>query len=574
MLNMLHIRNFALIDDLIIPWKPGLNVLTGETGAGKSIIIDAMNLLLGQRASAGVIRRGSSSAEIEAAFDICACFKTKEVIESMELDASNDELLFRRIITADGKSKCFLNGSLVTLNLLETVGESLVDMHGQHEHQSLINPKKHLALLDEFAGLGADATMMRQRYGDLKQRIATLERIIAQESHRNQRVAELREELKLIEQAGLTRGEDEEIKTRRSVIANSENIHRLIGESYDMLAGGEKNPQPIAGTWDALMHALQEVGRIDHGFAQSLREYEDIRYKLAELSSLLQDYLSRLEYDPAELDALESRLQTISKLKRRYRCESLDALLDLAEDMQSELDRLTGSSSEKNRLSEEIQLVSEQAGKLAMVLSQKRIEAANRLERNVQAHLRELGMDKARFLVSVQQEEAPNGLVTYKGKTWKTSSWGIDTVEFLMSANVGEPPKPLAAIASGGEISRIMLALRTILAETDKVPVVIFDEIDAGVGASMGMRIAEKLSTVAASRQVICITHLPQIAAMAHNHVVVDKLVAGGRTRTEISFPQGEKRIREIARMLGGDATGNISLKHAQELLALSRKSI
>jgi DNA repair protein RecN (Recombination protein N) len=574
MLNMLHIRNFALIDDLVIPWKPGLNVLTGETGAGKSIIVDAMSLVLGERASAGVIRKEASSAEIEAIFDISGSFKVKELLDSMGLDSSNDELLFKRIITTDGKNRCFLNGSVVTLGLLASVGEGLVDMHGQHEHQSLTNPKKHLALLDDFAGLGADVAIMRERYHDLRHLLSLLERITAQESSRTQRVAELEEELGFIEKAGLKRGEDEEIKTRRTVIANGEKIHRLVAESYDMLAGGELHHQPLVKMWDVLLQALREVARIDQGFGQSLLEYEDVHFKFSELASLLQQYMARLNYDPAELDALESRLQTISNLKRRCGCDSLDALFDLNDRMRAEYNDLTRSSADKAKLEEEIETLSEQTGKLAMVLSQKRTEAAHRLERNVQSHLRELGMERAKFVVSVAQQEAPDGLVSYKGKNWRVTSNGIDTVEFLFSANVGEHPKPLADIASGGEISRVMLAIRAILAETDKVPVVIFDEIDAGVGASMGIRIAEKLCAVAASRQVICVTHLPQIAAMAHNHAVVDKLVASGRTRTEISFPAGEQRVREIARMLGGEATGPITLKHAQELLALSRKYV
>lgn len=572
MLSMLHIRNFALIDDLVIPWKRGLNVLTGETGAGKSIIVDAMALLLGERASTGVIRRGASSAEIEAVFDMGGFPQIREALESIAVDGTGDELLMKRTISADGKNRCFLNGSVVTLALLANVGDGLVDMHGQHEHQSLINPKKHLALLDDFAGLGADTAIVREQYHHLRRQISLLKDIVSQESHRARRAAELEEELRVLEQADLKRGEDEEIRTRRNVIANAEKIHRLLAESYDMLSGGEMYSQPLMSTWDALMQALHQVGRIDQGFADSLKEYEDFKHRFAELQSVIQKYMEHLDYDSAELDALEGRLQTISQLKRRYARPTLDALVDLREEMRAELEALSGVSADRGKLEAEINSLSAELGKLAMVLSRRRAEAANRLERSMQRQLNELGMEKAKFVVDMRQEEAPDGLVAYKGKNWKISSSGIDCVEFLFSANVGEPPKPLASIASGGEISRIMLALRTILAEIDKVPVVIFDEIDAGIGASMGMRIAEKLTAVAASRQVICVTHLAQVAAMAHNHVVVDKLVASGRTRTEISFPAGEQRVREIARMLGGDTTGTISLKHAQELLTLSRR--
>lgn len=574
MLNMLHIRNFALIDDLAIPWKPGLNVLTGETGAGKSIIVDAMSMLLGERASANVIRQQTPLAEIEALFDITGCFHVKEILDSLEMEPSRDELVLRRVIAADGRNRCFLNGTVVTVGLLARVGDGLVDMHGQHEHQSLINPKRHLSLLDDFAGLGADTALMRQDYHHLRQRMADLEKVIERESYRRRRVAELEQELADLEQAELNRGEDEDIRTRRNVIANAEKIHRLASESYDMLSGGELHSQPLVAVWDHIMQALGEIAGIDAKFGESLREYEDIEYRFSELASLLQTYISRLDYDPGELDALEGRLQTISRLKRRYECATLDELIDLKEKLQAELSELTGSAGEKAQLEHDIQSLKEECGRLAVIISQRRTEAAESLEKKVQLHLSELGMEKTRFVVSVRQESTPDGLVTYKKKNWKLSSSGVDTVEFLLSANVGEEPRPLSAIASGGEISRIMLALRTILAETDKVPVVIFDEIDAGVGASMGMRIAEKLSAVASSRQVICVTHLPQIAAMANNHVVVDKCIDAGRTRTEISFPTGDGRIREIARMLGGDTTGTISLKHAQELLTLARKPL
>lgn len=573
MLETLHIRNFALVDELVIPWKPGLNVLTGETGVGKSIIIDAMSLLLGERAAGTFVRRGAPSADIEALFDISSYVQLKELLDSLELDGARDELLLRRLITAEGRSKCLVNGSVVTLAMLSKIGDLLVDMHGQHEHQSLLNSAKHLFLLDEFAGLGADVAYISQCHQRLKEQVSSLERVKARETAQTQRAAELQQELGLLDKADLKEGEDEEIRSRRDVIANAERIHRLASEAYDVLSGGEMHPQPLVHIWDNIMHALKEIAEIDQTLRGPVSEYDEIKFRFSDLADTLQSYLGRLEYDAAELEALERRLEAISKLRRRHGCESLQALLELREQMRHEYEQLTGTADEKARLQREIEKASEEVGKMAMVLSQKRQEAATRLERKVQTHLRDLGMGKARFVVSLKQEQSPDGLARYKDKNWKLWSTGIDTAEFLFSANVGEPPKPLRAIASGGEISRIMLAIRTILAEADRVPVVIFDEIDVGVGASMGMPIAEKLASVASSRQVICVTHLPHVAAMADNHVVVDKLVQGGRTRTEISFASGQERVREIARMLGGDATGQISLKHAEELLGLSRKA-
>jgi DNA repair protein RecN (Recombination protein N) len=339
-----------------------------------------------------------------------------------------------------------------------------------------------------------------------------------------------------------------------------------------MLFAGETHQPPVVNTWDDIIQILREIAKIDHTIAKSLEGYDEIRFKFDELAETLQSYNSRLEYDPAELEALEGRLETISKLKRRHGCGSLQELFAHRDRMREEYSRLTGSSSEKIKLERVVERLRKEIGQIALLLSQKRTEAASRLEQKLWPHLRDLGMPKAKFEISIRQEQSPDGVIRHKGKAWKLWSTGVDQVEFFFSANVGEPPRPLRMIASGGEISRIMLAIRTVLAETDGVSLIIFDEIDSGLGASMGMPVAEKLAAVSASQQVICVTHLPQIAAMADNHIVVDKSVTEGRTRTEVGFPQGEERAREIARMLGGEASGKITLKHARELLALAKK--
>lgn len=572
MLETLHIRNFALIDDLILPWKPGLNVLTGETGAGKSIIIGAMSLLLGERATTRYIRKGASRADIQALFDISHYSRVKDFLELTELDPSSDEIVLRRVINAEGKSRCFVNGTVVTRSTLSKIGALLVDIHGQHEHQSLMHIARHLTFLDDFAGLSADVSYVRESYQHLKHRISALERLIARETSRKEQVVEFEEELARLDAADLKKGEEAEIRSRRNLIANSEKIHRLASEAYDMLFAGEMYQHPVVNAWDSIVQILKEIANDDETIREPLRGYEDIRFKFDELAQTLQSYISGLEFDPLELETLERRLETISKLKRRHDCNSLDELLETADRMRAEYRRLTGASAERMKLEGEVERLRKEIGELSFVLSQKRSEAAGRLEKRILTHLRELGMKKAQFEVSVRQEQTPDGLIHHKDKHWKLRSTGVDRVEFLFSANVGEPVKPLKAIASGGEISRIMLAIRTVLAEIDKVPVIIFDEIDAGVGAGMGMAIADKLAAVADSQQVICVTHLPQIAAMANNHAVVGKSVENRRTRTEVSYPQGRERAHEIARMLGGEATGKITLKHAQELLVLAGK--
>jgi len=571
-LDTLHIRNFGLIDDLTLPWKPGLNVMTGETGAGKSIIVDAMSLLLGERAASAFVRKGATQADIRALFDISHCGKLNELLESMEMD-SGDEIMLRRIVNAEGKSKCYVNGAVVTRSLMSKIGAMLVDMHGQHEHQSLMKTSKHLVLLDNFAGLGADVAYIRQFYKEFKRNIAALEELVGRETTRSERVAELQEELALIDGADLRKGEEEEIKLRRNVIANSEKLHRLTSEAHDMLFAGETFQPPVVNTWDDIIQILREIAKVDRTIAKALEGYDEIRFKFDELAETLQSYNSQLEYDPAELEALEGRLETIAKLKRRHGCGSMEELLAHTDRMREEYGRLTGSSAERVKLERVVEQLREEIGQAALLLSQKRSEAASRLEQKLRPHLQDLGMPKARFEISIRQEQSPDGVIRHKGKAWKLWSTGVDRVEFFFSANLGEPPGPLRKIASGGEVSRIMLALRTVLAETDGVSLIIFDEIDSGLGASMGMPVAEKLAAVSASQQVICVTHLPQIAAMADNHIVVDKSVKAGRTHTEVGFPQGEERAREIARMLGGEASGKITLKHAHELLALVKKN-
>ena len=573
MLETLHIRNFALIDDIVLPWRSGLNVLTGETGAGKSIIVDAMSLLLGARAAASFVRKGADRADIEALFDVSSHGPIRDLLESMDLDSSGDEVVVRRVISAQGKSRCFVNGTVVTQKTLSKIGALLVDMHGQHEHQSLMQTGRHLSFLDDFAGLTTDVAQVRQVHQRLKARISELESLIAREATRDDQLAELEEDLKRLDAADLRPGEEQEARSHRNLIANSEKIHRLASEAHDMLFAGETYQSPIVNTWSAIMQVLKDISDIDESMRGPLKEYEDLRFKFDELSETLQSYISGIEYDPIALENLERRLETIAKLRRRHDCGSLEELLAIRDQMRERYGRLTGSWDERTKLRDEVERTRKEVGALSFELSQKRSEAANRLEKKVLLHLRELGMKKARFEVSIRQEAALDGLIHHKDKRWKLWSTGVDKVEFLFSANVGEPIGPLKAIASGGEISRIMLAIRTVLAEVDRVPVIIFDEIDSGVGASMGMVIAEKLAGVAGSQQVICVTHLPQIAAMANNHVVVGKAVANKRTRTEVNHPQGEERIREIARMLGGEATGAITLKHARELLALARNS-
>jgi len=552
MLELLRIKDFALIDDLETELKPGLNVMTGETGAGKSIIVTALNLVLGMRASSEVVRTGSREARIEALFNIQDNGRISGLLEELGFEANDKELVLARTISKEGRSRCYANGALATLGALATIGNELVDFHGQHEHQSLLKTDKQMELLDEYAGLTELRAGFAQDYGKLLEIRRTLSELDKDERERARQIDFLAHEINEIDGAKLDPLEDEQLRARKKIVVNAERLFSLSKQAYAMVYSEDNS---ITDNLALLQRSLSELAEIDADFKPFVDSLDDLHHQLEELAYKLRDYSGTLEFDPGELDTIEARLQLINGLKRKYG-ESIAAILEHKEKCERELETLRSHDERFADSQQQHERTLAQCLKQAKTLSEKRKRAARRMASKVRKELEVLGMEKAGFEVRVSRRSDE-----------ELASTGLDDVEFMLSANPGEPEKPLKQVASGGEISRVMLGLKTVLAEADNIPTLVFDEIDAGVGGAVARTVGAKLQTVAGSHQVVCITHLPQIAATANHHIRVTKQPEKGRMVTRVASLDKEERINEIATLLDGRKLSKISLQHARELL-------
>ncbi|HIE25971.1 TPA: DNA repair protein RecN [Candidatus Poribacteria bacterium] len=578
LIQELNIRNFALIDEIQLELSEGLNILTGETGAGKSIIIGAVSLVLGERGSADVVRSGANNAIIESAVDISLNRSVHRLLEEADLYSREDDdtLLLARQIASNGRSRCHINGRLATISLLKDVGDLLVDIHGQHEHQSLFRPEKHLELLDSFGGLVSLREKVTEKYTHilrLQSELVNLER---------DRKARLREQeflefqLNELEEAKLQAGEDEKLLAERKILNNAETLFELANTVYAKLYGSnEPEDFAIIDGLKSLGPSMSKICQIDGELKELDERLKSCLYELEDIARLMREYRDRVEFNPLRLEEVESRLDLIFKLKRKYG-DTIKEILEYQANVAQALDDLSLSSERISELRNRIDKATEEARKISFELSEKRRECSKKLERLIERELHTLGMDKTVFRVLVEKKEArwQDGkgrggsfpTIENNGKQYELGPDGIDEIEFLISPNVGEELKPLTKIASGGEISRVMLALKTILAEIDEMPTMIFDEIDADIGGRTAYVIGQKLKQIAKVRQVLCVTHLPQIACMADAHFVVEKKVYSNRTKIEARRLNKEERVHEIARMLGGQNT-EITLAHAKEML-------
>ncbi len=572
MIQALNIRNLALIDEIQLELSPGFNVLTGETGAGKSIIIGTAGLILGERGSADVVRSDADRAIIEAAVDISQNSSARRLLKELDLADEEDEetLLLSRQINATGRSRCHINGRFIPASFLRNIGDVLVDIHGQHEHQSLFRPEKHLELLDSFGELVQLRQKVTQKYNhiqELRRQLMNLER------NRKQKLRErelLEYQLNELEEASLKSGEDEQLQAERKILTNAEMLFEQANSIYAKLYGGaeveaDRRVCPVMDTLKGIRLDLTKLCQIDAGLKELSSRLENTAYELEEITREIQKYRDRIEFNPVRLEEVEERLDLIYRLKRKYG-DTIDEMLAYQANVAQTLEELSESSIRVAELRDEINGEIEIARQLATQLSQERKKSAERLEKLIESELHTLGMDKTVFKVAVNQKESPDGLIQSDGKSYQLTPDGIDEIEFLISPNVGEELKPLTKIASGGEISRVMLALKTILAEIDEMPTMIFDEIDAGIGGHTAYIIGEKLKHIAKVRQVLCVTHLPQIAIMADAHILVEKNVYENRTKIEARLLNEEERIGEIMRMMGGRRT-EITLAHAREML-------
>ncbi|MFY4776250.1 DNA repair protein RecN [Metabacillus sp. RGM 3146] len=568
MLAELSIKNFAIIESITISFEKGLTVLTGETGAGKSIIIDAIHLLAGGRGSSEFVRYGEARAELEGLFllddDNHPCYAK---CEEFGIEASDGMIVLRRDISANGKSICRVNGKLVTIAILREVGRMLIDIHGQHDNQELMQEENHLQLLDQYGG-GKTASA-HAAYKDLYGKFAEMKRKIKGLSENEQEIAHrldlIQFQLQEIESANLEPMEDEKLQEEKREISNFEKVFEALQNAYNALNGEQKGLD-----WVSLgMGSLEDVSDINDSLKEMSATISNSYYLLEDLSFQLRNELDALEFDPERLNFIEGRLNEINHLKRKYG-QSVEEILTYAAKIQDEIDTLQNRDSHVHNLRKELSSISEDLKVEAANLTAVRKQSAKKLKNEIQRELKELYMDKTVFEVQFDRRQGQNEDPEIDGMPVKFQSDGADLVEFYLSTNPGEPLKPLSKTASGGELSRIMLAMKSIFSKHQGVTSIIFDEVDTGVSGRVAQAIAEKIFRVSIGSQVLCITHLPQVAAMADTHLFISKVTSKGRTKTSVKPLEEEEKIKEIGRMIAGVEVTNLTKEHAKELLSLA----
>jgi len=563
MLKELSIRNFAIIDDLQIDFSGGFTILSGETGAGKSIILNAVNLLLGSRVSAELVRTGAESAELEALFQISATSNVARIMSANGYDPA-EGLLIRRLISRSDNNRVYVNGRLATLGLLTTITENLASISGQHAHQGLLKEDQHLLILDQFGGLMKQRRQVSDLYHQILPLIDKLNRLEATRKRQGEQRELLEFQRKEITAADLTPGEDAALEQERLRLKNAEALYQTVYSSIEALYGASGS---VIERLLEVKKNLTTAGQIDSQLKTTAESLASASYQIEDLTDELRAHLNLIQMDDQRLEAVEERLDTLNKLKRKYG-GSLEAVFSQLETIAGELSKVKNISHQIREVEENLAKLHDQLTRQVLELSQKRAQAAKKLAVKVVAELGSLKMSLTEFkalLQPIATDEKTNSYLT--AQEYAISETGIDRATFMIAPNPGEELKPLAGIASGGELSRVVLALKAILAETDAVETIVFDEVDAGIGGGTAEVVGRKLSELARHHQVICITHLPQIAKFGEHHFSISKHVSDGRTLTAIQPLNKEDRTREIARMLGGEEITQTTLDHARELL-------
>jgi DNA repair protein RecN (Recombination protein N) len=561
-LKELRITNFAIIDALHVHFGQGLHVFTGETGAGKSIIIEALSLALGGRASPEMIRSGEDAATIEAAFDLAGHPEVVELARAHGIDVSGEELLIKRAISPS-RSRVYVNGTLSTVSVLELLGSKLVEIHGQYEQQTLLHAERQLDIFDSYAGVLELRRALERNYYYLQGLRKRLAELNAQADERSRRQQLLQFQLQDIDQAKLRPGEEEELKSERHVLMHTEKLLQITQGSGELLYAGEDT---IVERLGRVLSALDEVSAIDPVLKPVTEELRAALYQVEEAGRTLGDYASRVEFDPVRLAEIEERLAELSTLKRKYGA-TVDDILTHREGLAKELESLQHQADNIETLHTEISAMERQVREQALDLSQRRMAVGERLAQAVEHELQALSMSAARFVITFRRTPDPAGFITVDGAPVQLTPVGIESVEFLFNSNPGEEPRPLAKIASGGEVSRVMLALKSILAAVEQVPTLVFDEVDAGIGGGVAEVVGRKLKALTNTSQVFCITHLPQVASRGDIHFLIEKQVVVGRTITTVRPLTQRERVDEIARMSGGLVITDTTRKLAAELL-------
>lgn len=568
MLTELTIRNFALVDDLTLPLRRGLTVLTGETGAGKSILIDALSAALGERVSAEMVRSGAEAATVDAVFEVADSPRALAALETAGLREGPDTTVVLTRVVGPGRSPCRVNGRPVTLSVLQDISRHLVDVHGQHEHQALIHEENHLDFLDHYGGpdhlrLRSEYETAYERWHDLK---AERDRLLERAREREQRLDVLRYQVDEIVAADLREDEEEELLAERRRLNSVEKLTELAAGAGQLLEEAEGRPGITAGL-QLVAEQLARLAEIDAGLTEHAVEIRSAAAIVAEAEHTLGRYLEGLESDPTRLEEVAGRLDLIARLKRKYG-DTVADVLSYGRQSEAERSSLENAEQQADALASQIAQAAAVLMQVGQRLSLARQTLAESLAGAVTDSLASLGMPAACFRVQCETMSVPDGLPQPEGPSLRASRRGLDRVAFLFSANEGEKPRPLAKVASGGELSRVMLAFKSLCSRGTEIQTIIFDEVDAGIGGQTAHKVGEKLCDLARAAQVLCVTHLSQIAGLADYHVQVEKVIVQGRTTVAARELSERERIEELARMMGATAEDEVARKHARQVLA------
>lgn len=549
MLLGLNLRNFTVIDEIAVSFGPGLNIITGETGAGKSVIVDAINVILGDTVSPEYIKTGREESHLEALFDISGNAPLRDRLESLGFSVTGGELLIKRIIYRKGRSRAFINGGIATIPILEQASEGIIDIFSQHEHQSLLKPDNHIRVLDEFGGHGELVSGQRELYGRYREVQREIEKLTASQKGLYDKEDFLKFQSAEIDDALLREGEDEELGDEKKRLLNSERLLTAARGAYETLY---ENEPSLLGSLSRLSSDIKDAARIDPALRQAGESLENAALQIKDAAFTLRDYASGLGSESGRLEVVESRLQEIKDLKRKYG-DTIGEILGKREEIGKELRNIAGFEGEIERLGRELERIEKEMRSGASKLSGQRKESASRLAKSLERDLKEVGIKGARFEVAIIEKDI--------------SADGMDDVSFLFSANPDEAPKPLAKVASGGELSRIMLVLKELISKEEGGSVIIFDEADSGIGGAVAETVGRKIKNLSRTCQVICITHLPQVAKFADTHLLVTKTLEDKKTQVQIRSLGRDERITELARMIGGINITEKTIDAAKEML-------
>jgi len=558
MLRHIHIRNFAIIDELDLDLDSGMTALTGETGAGKSILVDALGLVLGDRADSGTVKHGASKADITVSFDLSDLEQTRSWLEEQDLDNEFDCQL-RRVISSDGRSKAYINGTPATLNQLKQLGGSIVEIHGQHEHQSLMQRDTQRQLLDNYGNLGALLIELRQRFDNWKELQDRFQVLSSHSKERSDRLDILRYQIEELLTHEVKEGEWTRLTEEHERLAHAEQLASTAQQACQVLY--ESDEQSLYSVLSQQIQSVQDAVQIDHNLETALDLLHQAQINVQEAHDELRRYADRIDIDPARLSWLDQRMIGLQDLARKHHCEP-DQLFAVLERMEQELAELDGDGENLEGLSQKLQEAEQAYRQTADQILEKRLKAARKLSQGVTQAMQTLGMKGGHFEIQVTRDDE----ATF-------TAHGMDQIEFEVSANPGQPIRPLAKVASGGELARISLAIQMLAAGSLSIPTLIFDEVDSGIGGAVAEIVGRHLRQLGKERQVLCVTHLPQVAAQAHHHFMVQKSSTGRDTQTAIQILESEQRTEEVARMLGGVELTDHTLAHAREMIERAQEA-